>query len=109
MNFIHTTEWGFDTDLSMKKCIPEIKVLTEWELIDKIFDWDIFLEKLIGIDCNSSNPIKDIRKKVDAKVKYLSHQLQSMEKKISSTNYKSKEAKLKDIWLLLCMEEFMWD
>ena len=57
MNFISTTNWGFDTDLSMKQCIPELKVLKEWELIDKIFDWDLFLEKLIGIDWNNNDKL----------------------------------------------------
>jgi hypothetical protein len=57
MNFIYTTNWRFDTRLPMAKCIKDLPILTEDQLLDKIFQWDLFLEKLHGINWSVNNDL----------------------------------------------------
>lgn len=62
MNFINTQHWGFDTDLPMVKCIPNLDLMSEDELLDRIFDGDLRLAKLHWVNSNLN---KDLLKEFE--------------------------------------------
>ena len=49
MNFISTTNWWFDTNLPISKCLPNLEIQSEDQLLDKVFKGNLFVDKVMWI------------------------------------------------------------